>query len=142
MGIYNTRFPFRGWGKTVLFLSLLNCIFAIINYRARLPCRRQLYQTMNEQKTTRIPWEHAIFVTELIRHGDKERAYGKAYPNASPASRKPAACRLANRPELKEIIEEKQAAAIEKGFAAAEAAAAERFKMEFLSLQEKRAELA
>lgn len=97
---------------------------------------------MNEQLVTRLPVQHLIYVKEYLRHGDKERAYGKAYPNAQPQSRKPAAWRLSRRPEIQELIAEKQGAAIEKGFAEAEAAAVERFKEEFLSLYERRSELA
>lgn len=92
--------------------------------------------------TIRLPWQHAIFVTEILKHGDREAAYGKAYPNAKPNSRKPAACRLASRPEIKQVIEEKQSKAIRKGFEAAEAEAAERYKQEFLSITDKRMELA
>ncbi|WP_276132782.1 hypothetical protein [Polluticoccus soli] len=97
---------------------------------------------MNDEKITRIPAQHLIYVKEYIRTGDKERAYGKAYPNAQPQSRKPAAWRLSRRPEIQELIDEKQKASIEKGFAAAEAEAAERHKKDFLSLHERRVELA
>lgn len=92
--------------------------------------------------TVRIPIEHLILVKEFIRHGDAQKAYGKAYPKTKPQCLSAAASRLFKRPEIKQLVEEKQAEAMEKGFAAAEAEAAERYKQEFLSIYERRAELA
>src|ERR1044071_5046304 len=97
---------------------------------------------MNEQKITRIPVQHLIYIKEYLRTGDKESAYGKAYPNAQPQSRGPAASRLSKRPEIQRLEDAAQQEAIEKGLAAAEAEASERYKEEFLSINERRAELA
>jgi hypothetical protein len=90
----------------------------------------------------RIPIQHLIWVKEFIQHGDAQKAYGKAYPKTKPQCLSAAASRLFKRPEIKQLVEEKQAEAMEKGFAAAEAEAAERYKQEFLSIYERRAELA
>lgn len=86
--------------------------------------------------------KHLQFITSVIRHGDKEKAYAKAYPNAKSESCKSAASRLYNRPEIKQLIDEGRAKAAEKAYEKAREAGAETMAEEFLSLHEKRRELA
>lgn len=89
-----------------------------------------------------IPHQQLIFITEVIRHGDKEKAYGKAYPKAKPQSRKPAACRLYNRPEIKQLIDEGRAKAAANACEKAMQAATTSMTDQYLTLHEKRQELA
>jgi hypothetical protein len=95
-----------------------------------------------DKPLVRIPHQQLMFIIEVIRHGDKEKAYGKAYPKAAPQSRKPSACRLYNRPEIKQLIDEGRAKATEKAYENATQEATQTMTDELLTLHEKRRELA
>lgn len=52
--------------------------------------------------------KHDIFIRELVRHGDKVRAYKAAYPGVSDAAARTAAVRLLGHPYVKEQLQYEQ----------------------------------
>lgn len=98
--------------------------------------------TGNKAKSSTMNRKHEVFITEAIRHGDMERAYSKAYPNAKPESCKSAGSRLYNLPEIKQQIDDGRAEATGRAYEKAKQEAAATITCELLSLQEKRQELA
>jgi len=52
--------------------------------------------------------KHNIFIREIVRHGDKVRAYKAAYPSISDAAARTAAVRLLNHPYVKEQLKYEQ----------------------------------
>ena len=51
---------------------------------------------------------HEKFIEEMIRHGDRQRAYKAAYPASRTKYTRSAACRLANLPYIRQRIEEER----------------------------------
>lgn len=52
--------------------------------------------------------KHDIFIREIVRHGDKVRAYKAAYPGISDAAARTAAVRLLSHPYVKEQLKYEQ----------------------------------
>jgi hypothetical protein len=99
----------------------------------------RIFKGPDGENLIRIPHKHLIFVREMIKHGDREHAYGKAYPDAKESSRKPSACRLYNRPEIKELIEEARGKAMSEAYNEWEQSCVDLTKAQLLELHEKRA---
>jgi len=53
--------------------------------------------------------KHDIFIREIVRHGDKARAYKAAYPGVSDAAARTAAVRLLGHPYIKQQLKHEQA---------------------------------
>lgn len=95
-----------------------------------------------DKPVVHLRYQQVFFVTGVIKHGNKEKAYSKAYPKAKPQSCKSAACRLYNHPEIKKLIEEGRSKALKKAFEKAMQEGADTMSDELLTVYEKRRELA
>jgi hypothetical protein len=85
---------------------------------------------------------HLLFINEMIRHGDKLKAYVAAYPDAKGEALRKAAERLMKNPAIAQQIDEVRAQVRHEAYVAAYAACMEEMKTELLSMQKKRAILA
>jgi len=85
---------------------------------------------------------HLLFINEMIRHGDKLKAYAAAYPDAKGEALRKAAERLMKNPIIAQQIDEVRAQVRHEAYTAAYAACMEEMKTELLSMQKKRAILA
>jgi len=86
--------------------------------------------------------QHEIFVREMIRHGNKTKAYLAAYPTATGEALRTAATRLLNKPHVQQAINNVMQPLREKAVAELEAMATQRIKEEICSLQQRREALA
>lgn len=59
--------------------------------------------------TAKANAKHDIFIREIVRHGDKVRAYKAAYPGVSDAAARTAAVRLLSHPYIKDQLKQEQA---------------------------------
>lgn len=85
---------------------------------------------------------HLLFINEMIRHGDKLKAYATAYPDARGEALRKAAERLMKNPAIAQQIDEVRAQIRHEAYVAAYAACMEDMKTELLSMQKRRAILA
>ncbi|HLO70953.1 MAG TPA: hypothetical protein VK167_08805 [Flavipsychrobacter sp.] len=86
--------------------------------------------------------QHEIFVREMIRHGNKTKAYLAAYPDATGEALRTAATRLLNKPHIQQAINNVLLPLREKAAAELEATATQRIKEEICTLQQRREALA
>lgn len=85
---------------------------------------------------------HLLFINEMIRHGDKLKAYAAAYPDAKGEALRKAAERLMKNPAIAQKIHEVRSQIRHEAYVAAYAACMEEMKTELLSMQKRRAILA
>ena len=87
---------------------------------------------------------HKTFIIEMIKHGDKTRAYQKAYPNCTDehSARKSAERLLRHHPEIAAEIEEAAAYIQQRSYAEAYRLHTEQQKVKLLSMMDRREILA